>query len=119
MNSQIKQKWIDALESGEYPQTSEFLRTEQGYCCLGVLCNIYAKEKNNDEVQLNLWEQFNDNYEILGEGLILPVEVKEWAGLDDTDVYYTDEDDEKVYLAVLNDSGMSFNQIAQVIKENI
>ena len=118
MNSQIKQQWIDALESGEYQQTSEFLRTEQGYCCLGVLCNIYAKEKNNDEVQLNLWEQYDDNYEFLGEGLVLPEEVKEWAGLDESDVVYYDKG-VRVYLAALNDSGMSFNQIAQVIKENI
>lgn len=118
MNSQIKQKWIDALKSGEYQQTSGHLRTEQGYCCLGVLCNIYAEAKNNDEVQLNLWNKYDDHYEILGEGLILPGEVRKWAGLSDNDVFYYDEG-ESVYLASLNDSGMSFNQIAQVIEDKI
>lgn len=116
MNSQIKQKWIDALKSGEYQQTSEFLRTEQGYCCLGVLCDLYVKEKNNDKVQ---WKQFNDYYDILLEDSVLPNEVKEWAGLFDTDVFYTDEDGERVYLAHLNDSGSDFELLAQIIEENI
>jgi hypothetical protein len=116
MNSQIKQKWIDALKSEEYQQTSSHLHTEQGYCCLGVLCDLYAKEKNNDEVQ---WDQYDDHYEISGEGLVLPGEVREWSGLSDNDVFYYDERKMPIYLAALNDGGMNFNQIAQVIEENI
>jgi hypothetical protein len=114
MNSQIKQKWIDALKSGEYQQTNSYLHTEQGYCCLGVLCDIYAKEYD-DTAQ---WGPYDDHYNILGESLVLPPEVTEWAGLDDTDVCYYNEG-KRVYLAALNDGGMNFNQIAQVIKENI
>lgn len=30
-------RWIAALESGAYPKTIGLLRTDQGYCCLGVL----------------------------------------------------------------------------------
>jgi hypothetical protein len=37
MNEQIKQRWIEALRSGEYEQTQGRLRDETGYCCLGVL----------------------------------------------------------------------------------
>lgn len=115
MNSQIKQKWIDALKSGEYQQTSNNLRTEQGYCCLGVLCDLYAKEKSDDDVR---WSQYYDEYVFLGEDSILPGEVREWAGLSDNDVFYTD-DGEGVYLAYLNDSGTNFEQLAQIIEENI
>jgi hypothetical protein len=35
-------KWIEALESGEYPQDpgGGRLKTDAGYCCLGVLCEL-------------------------------------------------------------------------------
>ena len=44
MNPEVKQKWIDALRSGDYEQGSEKLRGVNGYCCLGVLCDIYSRE---------------------------------------------------------------------------
>jgi hypothetical protein len=38
MDKELKQKWIDALRSGEYQQGKKRLCTEDGrYCCLGVL----------------------------------------------------------------------------------
>ena len=46
MNTEVKQKWIDALRSGKYEQGSEKLRSVTGYCCLGVLCDIYVQEHN-------------------------------------------------------------------------
>ena len=33
--------WLDALRSGGYPQSSSMLRTSEGYCCLGVACNVH------------------------------------------------------------------------------
>ena len=44
MNTEIKQKWVNALRSGEYEQGSEKLYSGRGYCCLGVLCDLYSKE---------------------------------------------------------------------------
>lgn len=37
-NQENMLKWIEALESGEYPQDPKggHLKTERGYCCLGV-----------------------------------------------------------------------------------
>lgn len=46
MNPEVKQKWIDALRSGEYEQTKHHLKTDNGYCCLGVLTDLYIKENN-------------------------------------------------------------------------
>lgn len=38
------QKWIDALRSGKYKQGIEgHLRSRSGYCCLGVLDEIFPK----------------------------------------------------------------------------
>lgn len=32
---------VTALESGTYPQIPNFLHTEQGYCVLGVACDVH------------------------------------------------------------------------------
>jgi hypothetical protein len=34
------QHWADVLRSGAYPKTIRKLKNEDGYCCLGVLCEI-------------------------------------------------------------------------------
>lgn len=37
LNKEFLDKWIEALESGEFPQGISYLLTEDdGYCCLGV-----------------------------------------------------------------------------------
>lgn len=33
-------RWIDALCSGQYKQTTGVLHDPRGFCCLGVLCDI-------------------------------------------------------------------------------
>lgn len=39
--AELKRKWIEALRSGRYRQTTGRLTDgEGGYCCLGVLCAI-------------------------------------------------------------------------------
>ena len=48
MDQEIGRKWVAALRSGEYTQTTGTLRREgsggfggpAGFCCLGVLCDI-------------------------------------------------------------------------------
>ena len=35
-----RRKWVEALRSGEYRQTSGVLRDRDGFCCLGVLCDL-------------------------------------------------------------------------------
>ena len=32
--------WIEALESNDYPKSRGYLRTADGYCCLGVICDV-------------------------------------------------------------------------------
>lgn len=41
MNKGIKDRWITALRSEKYSQTKGNLRDDEGYCCLGVLCDLY------------------------------------------------------------------------------
>src|SRR3954468_6246696 len=40
MDQIIKQKWVEALRSGEYKQTQNYLKDPTGYCCLGVLAEV-------------------------------------------------------------------------------
>jgi hypothetical protein len=45
MDPEVKARWIAALRSGEYKQGCDVLRTlNDEFCCLGVLCDLYAKE---------------------------------------------------------------------------
>jgi hypothetical protein len=40
MKLATRQKWVDALRSGQYKQGRGCLRYEDRYCCLGVLAAI-------------------------------------------------------------------------------
>jgi len=74
MEQELKAKWIAALRSGEYPQDKAFLRSEKGYCCLGVLCDVAGEHQYTDilaeyrmmdpqvEIKLGLAESTGDLY---------------------------------------------------------
>ena len=111
MNPQIKQKWVDALRSGDYQQTKGRLRKEDEFCCLGVLCDLYGKE-NNVEWQHNEV----DDYFYEKNSTVLPLSVMEWADVDgqSADICNVTET-----LAGLNDSGSTFNEIADLIENHL
>ena len=109
MNDNAK-KWVVALRSGEYNQAQGTLRKEDARCCLGVACDIYAKEHDVD------WEyRTGPGWTFLGLNSVLPFEVREWLGLGSDDGESRVEDLEN--LANLNDTGHTFEQIARIIEE--
>ena len=112
MNPQIKQKWVSALRSGDYQQTQNRLRKEDGFCCLGVLCDLYGKKHNVE------WELVDDDgtyYKFQDKKGILPLSVIEWAGVEDDNPEICGE----TPLSRLNDSGSTFNEIADLIEEHL
>ena len=116
MDPRVKKLWVDALRSGEYNQALGSLMVcgihFNSYCCLGVLCDLHAKEFGNK------WE--NSLY--LGEGCGLPDEVALWAGISPykNDVPVMQEDELYISAATLNDSrNKTFDQIADLIEENL
>jgi hypothetical protein len=124
MNAEVKEKWLNALRSGDYSQTINKLKTNRGFCCLGVLCDLYSKEFDVP------WENSGNNsyYAIKGNTISLPVEVLIWAGLSSRypEVPYkilSDEHslkDHKCDLTELNDSfRLDFNEIADIIENHL
>jgi hypothetical protein len=77
MNSTIKAQWVAALRSGEYKQGTNYLRKEDRFCCLGVLCDLAVKAK------VVSWEPLPtvDVWDCGNLLAILPDEVQRWAGL--------------------------------------
>ena len=130
MNPEVKQKWIGALRSGEYEQGNDKLRTVSGYCCLGVLCDLYAKEHNtkwnfNGNAETNL--QPGDYWYYEGESEYLPESVMDWAGVKvncpQVIVDISEHGEEELFyhetLADLNDSGYTFNDLSRLIEEQL
>lgn len=44
MTPERQSRWSAALRSGEYPQATGRLKTDDGYCCLGVECVLNGEE---------------------------------------------------------------------------
>lgn len=100
MNPEVKQKWLKALRSGEYEQAVHWLRVDTSYCCLGVLTHIYEP-----------------THESLFNCACPENEICEWAGLP----FSEDSEGQNVTseLMTMNDSGKSFDEIADWIEENL
>jgi hypothetical protein len=118
MIKDIKEKWLVALRSGEYKQTTGALRDEAGHCCLGVLCDLYSKEKN---VPWTIGDGVDDSF--LGADTALPRSVASWAGLYEADPTVTASkglgDNIKMNLSEVNDGGASFAVIADLIERDL
>lgn len=97
MNQQIKARWVEALRSGKYGQTSSYLSDSQGFCCLGVLCDLYIQDHPNTSE----WRQYDEDsmFNIFACNIntddrqssheILPYTVAKWAGFSEEVIYPT------------------------------
>ncbi len=126
MKKEIADKWIAALRSGDYVQTLGGLKTEDGFCCLGVLCDIHAKETENEWATKKMDAHFTETFSYKHNSTDLPVEVQEWAGIKtsggELPKSYIDNEDEEdsVSLIDLNDNRhLNFSQIAEVIEKEV
>jgi hypothetical protein len=132
MKQAIKDRWVEALLSGEYPQGRDRLETlpkdpdkdaRSHYCCLGVLCNLAAADGVVERRVVEV--PYLDTVVYYGptdEQYYLPIEVIKWAGLEGA--IGTRQDDNDVLaggsgLGERNDAPASFTEIARVIEENL
>ena len=103
MNEVIKEKWCAALRSGKYKQGYTALKDIYGrYCCLGVLQDIYERERVGDgPVTLC--------------GGFLSHECRIWAEIDSGDGRYD------VFGSLVRDNDgyrKTFEEIADIIEKN-
>lgn len=118
MNQAIKEKWVNALKSGEYEQGTDFLNKDGEFCCLGVLCDLYNKE-TGIEWEDAKWEDAKNQApkhkikSFLGQQAVLPSVVVEWAGLENDNPLILGYES----LASINDKYESFKEIANLIEK--
>lgn len=126
MKENIKEMWVTALRSEEYEQGRNYLhQSREGksqYCCLGVLTDLAKK----NGVALSVMEPFpeaTDRTVIYDDGAstyaaFTPKAVVDWAGLDSDDPEVM-VDGVSTSLAVLNDTGSTFAEIADLIEREL
>lgn len=123
MNKQVKEKWINALRSGDYQQGRHALKNtsydnKDNYCCLGVLCDLYLKETPTANWSL----QWDDSWQFETKTghveQVLPKEVVAWAELKDENPI-VERNNFKDSIASYNDKGTTFIEIAQLIEEQL
>lgn len=116
MNENAK-KWVAALRSDEYQQTQGRLYddgarppTPEGHCCLGVGCDLYAKETGNGEWGGMVFHILDSPSTATD---LLPIEVAEWLGLNTRAGKFNGG---RSSLMRMNDLGRSFSEIADKIE---
>jgi|ERR1044071_4550800 hypothetical protein len=133
MNPEIKQRWVDALRSGEYHQTDGMLFQydpgldapyTESFCCLGVLCElavedgvverayIYPKDRDQSVGYIATGGKPDEHTQFD----ILPRVVADWAGLDG-DTIPTPSGYEDSLITMNDDFKLSFQKIADIIEE--
>ena len=97
MNADTKIKWLEALRSGKYQQGKGNLRNGDSYCCLGVLCDAVAPSGWRGSSHMGRYDY--PSSVLLGEHDL---------NLSDIEPY-----------ARMNDSGVSFAEIADHIEKDL
>ncbi len=95
MNPEVKEKWLEALKSGEYKKGKYCLKNNDEFCCLGVLCDISGLSDWSDEI-----------YD--GARQCLPIKVEDWS-----DIHYQNT------LIEINDNSDDWDEIIEYIEEKL
>jgi hypothetical protein len=119
MNESVKARWVAALRSGKYKQTKEHLKDRQGYCCLGVLCDIYATERGKSKWEPSRLNSFADGeFSIDHQDHGIPSAVVGiWAEFDWRRKVEIDGEYKQLYFH--NDDGRTFAEIADAIEAQL
>jgi hypothetical protein len=144
MNPEIRSAWTGRLRSGDIPQGAKYLGRGAARCCLGVLCDLAGEAGNIEPRQRTYYDEdgeasFDDwwDYGQGGNEETLPDLVQDWAGLSGNGasnplVQVPDEFISRlpyrarnllgvgdvpdgITLAQLNDAGVPFGLIADII----
>lgn len=129
MNPNLK-NLANTLRSGEYKQAFGVLSQDGKHCCLGVACELYIKQED-DLVKERREGEECDRYDT--EAYCLPEKVATWLNVGTVEgrITFTPKvieilkannymggyiEGDYSYLSVLNDNGLPFSAIADVIE---
>lgn len=145
MKAEIKQQWVDALRLGNYQQGAGELHSmrplgfdeyDERFCCLGIL-GLLCQQAGFVESGSVEGDGYRISYGATCETAYLPNEVIDWAGLEfEGKRKYTgdsrleesrgiiangerDENYRDLSLSVMNDSGKTFEEIADAIETHV
>lgn len=104
MDAVLKTEWINALKSGKYTQTNGVLRDCNGWCCLGVFCDVVGISIDEDLEYPGCYAGPNGEYDYPSKDVQNLIS-KDWDDIDK--------------LSSMNDDGISFEQIADWIEKNL
>ena len=137
MNAEVKKLWVDALRSGEYEQCKNALKANGGYCCLGVLNQLYVDTHGvtwEDSLKYQEEVYTGDPFKYKHQDEDLPPKAQKWAGLDSSNPSVNVGNRQYYQLATLNDTGidpiifpdfcpgsgpLNFSQIADLIEKEL
>ena len=110
MDQEVLRNWVVALRSGKYQQSQGGLHNADGFCCLGVLCDLHR-----EQFPTHSWTHGGIGPFVYGNQVeesrsdFPPRSVIDWANL---------ELKSHGKVANLNDAGASFEAIADFIEAN-
>lgn len=111
--------WIAALRSGEFQQTTGTMErriaTTVEHCCLGVACRTAMQ--HGIRLSVSLVEGANPRAQVAffdGACGVLPTKVVKWLGSNRDDPHW-----ESIAASVLNDSGKTFEGIADLAERHL
>jgi hypothetical protein len=111
MLNENAKKWVAALRSGKYKQGKGKLHdVDDKYCCLGIACKVAMEngvELNKKYNADDLWYTYDGKSTYLPSSVLLWLRLRNGRG--GCPDYSTD-------LAAYNDTGITFNQIADIIE---
>ena len=127
MRRDIAEKWAYRLRHGHILQGKNVLAKGDRRCCLGVLCDMAVEE--------GIVGVIRDTHDLSGEEChiydptvsaaccapygshkVLPDKVMQWAGMRSECGSFEKANGNFTSLAVMNDNGYSFNEIADYIE---
>lgn len=111
--------WVDELRSGKHLQDKETLRTDKGFCCLGVACSASGLGEWQVDTKGSYFYHISGSPSDLCNRSysVLPEKVATWLGLEDLSPAISVKG-KSILLAQLNDSEVSFARIASLIEAN-
>ena len=106
---EVMELWIKSLRSGKYKQTQACLKNDEGFCCLGVLCDLASKDGGNEWYAPNQDGQFAFvGFGNISDTEMPPEELTAYVGMSYDDAHA---------VANMNDDGYTFSEIADHLEK--